>query len=227
MSTAKHSGYHSIDLPAPEPKRPLQGKDSLDLDRAASLSYTSHMPLNKNNAAQSTTSLPAQHGAYVDGLSQPQVGLEGLPPQANYDLQQPGQHTPSTRHSSWDMLGARKIGQAYERFDPRNASEQHLAFADGDLPNSKVIFFFRLQFMWMAVSPGLTTHQFVRFYQFLLNASIVTRWTLFILPVLGILWIPGILGLTASPNGKVRFLLPYARQGPKASVFFYRYGECV
>jgi hypothetical protein len=49
--------------------------------------------------------------------------------------------------------------------------------------------------------------QFVRFYQFLLSASIVTRWTLFIIPVLAILWIPGIVGLTASPRGEVRFLL--------------------
>ena len=33
----------------------------------------------------------------------------------------------------------------------------------------------------------------------------MTRWTLFIIPVLGILWIPGIIGLTASPRGEVRF----------------------
>jgi hypothetical protein len=34
----------------------------------------------------------------------------------------------------------------------------------------------------------------------------VTRWTLFIIPVLAILWIPGIIGLTASHRGEVRFL---------------------
>ncbi|KAI9432615.1 hypothetical protein F5148DRAFT_990343, partial [Russula earlei] len=46
----------------------------------------------------------------------------------------------SARISSWDLLGgARKIGQAYEQFDPRNASEQHLAFADGDLPTTNVV----------------------------------------------------------------------------------------
>jgi hypothetical protein len=48
--------------------------------------------------------------------------------------------------------------------------------------------------------------QFVRFYQFLLNRSIVARWTLFITPVLAIIWIPGIVGLTASHRGEVRFL---------------------
>src|SRR5260221_13948237 len=123
----------------------MEGKDSLDvnddLDRAASLSYPSHMPLNKNNPAKSPASFPAQHSASIHNLSQPQVAGEGLPPQVYYDSQSQGQHTPSTRNSSWDMLGARKIGQAYEQFDPRNASEQHLAFADGDLPNSKVCFF--------------------------------------------------------------------------------------
>jgi hypothetical protein len=47
-------------------------------------------------------------------------------------------------------------------------------------------------------------YQFVRFYQFLINASIVTRWTLFIVPILAIIWIPGILALTVSPKGEVR-----------------------
>ena len=46
-------------------------------------------------------------------------------------------------------------------------------------------------------------YQFVRFYQFLINASIVTRWTLFIAPILIIVWIPGILVLAVSPNGEV------------------------
>jgi hypothetical protein len=67
--------------------------------------------------------------------------------------------------------------------------------------------------------------QFVRFYQFLLNASIVTRWTLFIIPILLIVWIPGILSFTASPSGKVRRLLPYALQGPRTNVFFTDMGS--
>lgn len=45
--------------------------------------------------------------------------------------------------------------------------------------------------------------QFVKLYQYLLNVSIVTRWILFIVPVLGILWIPGILSLTVYPNASV------------------------
>jgi hypothetical protein len=39
----------------------------------------------------------------------------------------------------------------------------------------------------------------------MINASIVTRWILFIVPLLGILWIPGILSLTKFPNANVGF----------------------
>jgi hypothetical protein len=145
MNVTQHQKYHSLDMSAPEGKRSLDKKESLDVtddfDRATSLSHTSRMPLNKN-PAQSTTSLPPQHGVFInDNPSQSQVGQEGLPSQAYFESHSQGQptHTPSTRNSSWDLLGgARKVGQAYEQFDSRNASEQHLAFADGDLPNSKV-----------------------------------------------------------------------------------------
>jgi hypothetical protein len=76
---------------------------------------------------------------------------------------------------------------------------------------------------------ALKTHdQFVRFYQFLLSASIVTRWTLFIIPVLAILWIPGIVGMTASRKGEVRFLFYLGSMAMRINLFsiFCRYGEC-
>ncbi|KZV95105.1 hypothetical protein EXIGLDRAFT_672416 [Exidia glandulosa HHB12029] len=44
----------------------------------------------------------------------------------------------------------------------------------------------------------------VRLYTWLINVSLVTRWILFIVPVLGLLWIPGILGITAYKD--TRFL---------------------
>ena len=44
----------------------------------------------------------------------------------------------------------------------------------------------------------------MRFWNYLINVSIVTRWTLFIVPVLAIIWIPGILQFTRFPVGKVR-----------------------
>jgi hypothetical protein len=42
-----------------------------------------------------------------------------------------------------------------------------------------------------------------KFYNYLLNVSIVTRWIIFIVPVLGLLWIPGILSLTTYPKANV------------------------
>ena len=75
----------------------------------------------------------------VDTLSR-QADREGDLPRVYFDSQSQSrrpQHNP--RNSRWDLLGgARKFVQAYEQFEPRNASEQHLFFADGDLSNSKV-----------------------------------------------------------------------------------------
>jgi len=42
-----------------------------------------------------------------------------------------------------------------------------------------------------------------KLYTWMINASIVTRWILFIVPMLGIIWIPGILSLTKFPKAHV------------------------
>jgi hypothetical protein len=53
--------------------------------------------------------------------------------------------------------------------------------------------------------PSLTrASKAAKVYNYLLNVSIITRWTLFIVPVLGLLWIPGILGLTVYKEARVR-----------------------
>ena len=45
----------------------------------------------------------------------------------------------SGRSGSWDMLaGIRKFEHSYEAFTPSNASEAHLAFAEGDMPTNRV-----------------------------------------------------------------------------------------
>jgi len=45
----------------------------------------------------------------------------------------------NSRNSSWDVFsGLKRFEQGYEQFDTRNASEAHLQFADGDVPNGKV-----------------------------------------------------------------------------------------
>lgn len=134
MSAANRPGFYSIEPSPSEEKLSTDGHD--DLDGSTSLSYASRMPLKNSNFEQSATSLPLQHGDTLDSSAQAQAAhsfdREGLPSNSHPQ----GHHHPS---HSWDLLGgARKIGQAYEQFDPRNASEQHLAFADGDLPNTKV-----------------------------------------------------------------------------------------
>ncbi|KAI0768432.1 hypothetical protein BC629DRAFT_1583550 [Irpex lacteus] len=91
-------------------------------------------------------------------------------------------HHEGSRSGSWDLLaGIRKWEHSYEEFDSRNASATHLQFAQGDLPQNK----------------------FVKFYNYLLNVSIITRWFLFIVPLMAIIWIPGILGLTTAPKATI------------------------
>jgi hypothetical protein len=111
-----------------------------DLEHVTTLSYTSRIPLNDRNPAQhSTTSL--HHPQHGDDPSQTQVDREEEDRQQVYfdSHSENHQHKQHPRSSSWDLLGgARKFNEAYEHFDSRNASEQHLVFADGDLPNSKV-----------------------------------------------------------------------------------------
>ncbi|KAJ3556902.1 hypothetical protein NM688_g1764 [Phlebia brevispora] len=106
-------------------------------------------------------------------------------------MPQPGQssgfHHESGRSGSWDVLaGIRRFEHSYEEFDARNASESHLAFAEGDLPNNRV-------------SPALPgdhcsgprLRSTDRFEQ-MLNQNLSARSS----QIMGILWIPGILGLT-------------------------------
>ncbi|EJF65070.1 hypothetical protein DICSQDRAFT_50713 [Dichomitus squalens LYAD-421 SS1] len=45
-------------------------------------------------------------------------------------------HPRNTRNGSWDLLAG--VRKGYEQFDSRNASQSHLAFADGDLPKNTV-----------------------------------------------------------------------------------------
>jgi hypothetical protein len=134
MSAAKHPEYGSIQSSSSDEKHPSDGH--YDLDRVASLSYSSHKPLSRNmETPQRTDSIdhPAQAQATLS------LDRDGLPSQTYTDSHPQSHHDNSHRRSTWNVLGgARRIGEAYERFDPRNASEQHLAFADGDLPKTKV-----------------------------------------------------------------------------------------
>ena len=62
-------------------------------------------------------------------------------------------------------------------------------------------------------------------YSYLLTVSIVTRWLLFIVPVLGLLWIPGILSLTTLPKANVNLFI-YIFCSLNAIFFFLTDMEC-
>ncbi|KAF8893315.1 Mechanosensitive ion channel-domain-containing protein [Infundibulicybe gibba] len=137
------------------------------------------------STSQSSLPLAPNPSRHVQVSADSYVNPEG---QQHYDAERgqsereaPGRPG-SRRTPSWDLLaGIKKFEHSYEEFDSRNASESHLVYADGDVPKNKLSLF----------------------YHYLLNVSIVTRWILFIVPVLGILWIPGIVGLTTFPNAQV------------------------
>ena len=104
---------------------------------------------------------------------------------------------------SWDVRsGWKKMENDYEKFDTRHAKEAYLVYADGDVPKDKAS---RVSFLPILklIERSLSLSQITKFYHYLLNVSIITRWFLFIVPLLAILWIPGILAVTLFPNAKV------------------------
>ncbi|KAF5370669.1 hypothetical protein D9758_001813 [Tetrapyrgos nigripes] len=120
----------------------------------------SNLPLNRDDSLSS-------------GQPTPNISMPAANPQRP-------SHVP--HNSSWDLLnGFKRFEHEYEEFDTRRAAQNHLAFAEGDIPQNR----------------------FSKAYHFFLNFSIVTRWFLFIVPVLAILWIPGILQFTTFPDGTV------------------------
>ncbi|GLB37046.1 putative mechanosensitive ion channel [Lyophyllum shimeji] len=165
---AAHDGYQQVDLHAVPPN----GNPG-----SPTMSYPPHPSSERQPSSESTSPLRP------DTRGKPQVAFSSpYDPERGQVSAGQSPHSGRSRSGSWDLLaGIKKFESSYEEFDTRNASEAHLAFADGDIPKSK----------------------FVKLYNYLLNVSIVTRWLLFIVPVLGILWIPGILNLTTFPNAKV------------------------
>ncbi|KAI0051242.1 hypothetical protein FA95DRAFT_1485872 [Auriscalpium vulgare] len=189
MLSPRRPSYDPVQLESPpddkNPSAPGHDRDFDDYERAASLSYSSHAPI--NSGTQPWTTYPPS-GAYNQagkGVTFPlpdseqDSGRAGQRPHASpYTHNQPG----SGRGSSWDILsGVRKFEESYDQFDSRHATQDHLVFADGDLPKTKIS----------------------RIYNYLLNVSIVTRWMLFIVPVLAIIWIPGIIGLTSGRHAEI------------------------
>ncbi|KAJ7045534.1 Mechanosensitive ion channel-domain-containing protein [Mycena alexandri] len=149
-----------------------QGYDPVDLQPAGP--SKSHYPPNYHDEQMS---IPLS--TLRSGPSSPQ----SYDPERAGGMPRPPHLQPRTS-DSWDLLsGVRKMEHAYQEFDPaRNASEAHLAYAEGDIPNNEAS----------------------KLYHYLLNVSIVSRWILFIVPVMAIIWIPGILVLAGTaPHAEV------------------------
>ncbi|WVQ85247.1 hypothetical protein IAT38_007412 [Cryptococcus sp. DSM 104549] len=83
------------------------------------------------------------------------------------------------RGTSWDLLGD-KSGE-WEEFNPKNASVENLRFAEGDAG----------------------TNRFSRLYYWALNQGLWARWAMYIIPVLILLWIPGIVYYAGVDNAAI------------------------
>ncbi|KAF8326601.1 Mechanosensitive ion channel-domain-containing protein [Cantharellus anzutake] len=91
------------------------------------------------------------------------------------DAKRPAQR----RDSSWNILGS--LRKNIDEFDAKNGSQINFQVAEGDLPEGKLM----------------------KIYTFLLSSSIITRWIIFIVPIMALLWIPGILSVTSAPKATI------------------------
>ncbi|KAG8747159.1 hypothetical protein FRC10_002208 [Ceratobasidium sp. 414] len=126
-------------------------------------------------AAKQDSYTDNKHGASASGTDSWPGGFAQPKDQESEKPQRPGH----PRNSSWGVLAG--IEKNIDGFDTRNATEAHLQFAEGDTPKNRL----------------------ARAYHYLLNFSIITRWILYIVPVLALLWIPGIVQLTTVPKANI------------------------
>jgi hypothetical protein len=164
----KRSGYEQIDLTAFQSREDLTGtarrdsipgtvashaQDTMSINSAAPLHqqnnpiYTGYPPVS-NPPSAGLTPVHERRVQFGQMDSDVEANKEGGSPYSEMPTPDPsggrGGHT--SKSPSWDLLaGYRKFEHSYEEFDTRNASEKHLVFADGDVPNSavSVIFFGR------------------------------------------------------------------------------------
>lgn len=136
----QNDGYNPIALQHIEMERPVV-RQTLSTDTAASVSGTLH---GDSTPLVASSSYTQTHTNNHVGLSDNAVYPSRL--RSEYDAEQArsrdGLPRSNSRTSSWDILdGIKKFRHGYEEFDPKNASDAHLAFADGDIPKNKVSLF--------------------------------------------------------------------------------------
>lgn len=151
----KRSGYEQIDLTALQSQEELPRRDSIPTVTSHAqdnMSINSAAPL-RQQANPVDTSYPPLSNPPSGGLtpvheSRVQFDTTVSDVEANKEgRSHPQMPTPDSsgsrghlsKNPSWDLLaGYRKFEHSYEEFDTRNASEKHLVFADGDIPNTTV-----------------------------------------------------------------------------------------
>ncbi|KAI5478657.1 hypothetical protein MNV49_004684 [Pseudohyphozyma bogoriensis] len=93
---------------------------------------------------------------------------------------------PGGGRSPYGVLGGPNGGQGNgSGQNSANTSNPNLLFAEGDMPINA------------------NTNAFTRMVSRLFEASFLVRWIIYIIPFLILLWIPGILGVTAYPNATI------------------------
>jgi hypothetical protein len=153
----KQSGYEQINLASFQSQEDLTGSARRDsIPTVAShaqdtMSINSAAPLHQQNNHIDTGYPPVSSppsGLTPVSERRVQFGRADSDVEANKEgdsfSEMPAPDTSSgkghiSKSPSWDLLsGYRKFENSYEEFDTRNASEKHLVFADGDVPNTTV-----------------------------------------------------------------------------------------
>lgn len=152
----KQSGYEQIDLTAFRSQEDLSRasrRDSIPTVTSHAqdnMSINSAAPLHQQTNPIDTGYPPVSSslGGHLTPVDESRVQFSPTVSdvEANKDgMGRPHPQMPTPGHpnksQSWDLLaGYRKFEHSYEEFDTRNASEKHLVFADGDVPNTAVSF---------------------------------------------------------------------------------------
>jgi len=154
----KRSGYEQIDLTSFQSQEDLtrsarrdsiptvasHAQDNMSINSAAPLHQqnnpidTSYPPVS-NPPSAGLTPVHERRVQFSHTGSDVEANKEGaLPSEMPTPNPSPGPgHT--GKSPSWDLLaGYKKFEHSYEEFDTRKASEKHLVFADGDVPNTAV-----------------------------------------------------------------------------------------
>lgn len=135
------------------------------------------VPLNDLAMPSSTSSSPPPNPRKVRGvLGMFANGSQSTQTTVNSEKEKPGRPR-HPRNGSWDVLQ----NSEWDEYNPATANKERLRFADGDAG----------------------TNAFSRLYLWCLNQGIVMRWLVFIVPVLIVLWIPGIVDVAGVDNAKV------------------------